>query len=700
MYDLSNTLRFFAVSFITLVLSLFILVSMPMAEVNVTLIDFINNPSFADQFFQIPYAYNSLNITGNILSQNPGHIYSYLNNNTIPYSNFFTPLNQTGTISGSGISASGKKDSLLNTINYYNHYLQNLNTNSTFSRISQSLFQQHFLIPNSMAPFYSGGDTPFNSLSYLGLDNTLYFNFLPFGYLNPWRSQSGNIVNSQNQQPEPEPSYHLFEDLKIFNMGALYASSNEPYRYLFVAEYSVNYTDAKSRYGYHRKYPSIFDLLADPDSFIRIQNQNVSDPVVKYWIDLGADPALFGRNDPNMAALFGKDEFTVDISLPIFADPKLRITKNGTGPPAQFFQDQGALEWEITIEGGDPNEMQNFTLQPLPVDFDDGMPTYLPVDHAASDAIKNFGKPYFQTDRVRMLEAALRNIGVTVWPNIVALDYRPRSSQTENTQKISPSSIKNLNITLRVSNQKDSDEMSFPFIVKNQPVDNHPPVLNLDFDYYYDSSDATEYIIKFIDPDCFIFSLSENPPTDHLSGKPISMDFRKDMDEIVWSVEKIIAPASDDWLQILPGPIFHFNEGYGDIWCIGELAPSESEHISNLILTGDDGRGGIVSFETFALSCNYQYWTWNHPPFLYRNYPDYIKVRSNEEYTLLFDVEDPDGDDLYAVCNIGTIESSPDGPFIWRFTSRASSASYQVKVFFFDCSRGYALASFDLEVIP
>ena len=691
-------MRFLTISFITLILSLFIVVSMSVAQIDVLPMALINNPSFANEFLQIPYAYNPLTPKGDILSQSLGYSYRYPYNNSIPSGSSFTYSSQSAAIPGLGISMYWGKNGLWNTINYYNRYL---NSNSIPFRVSQSLFQQSLPIPNSMAPFYSGGDTPFGGLGSLG--NPLYLSMLTFGYLNPWRSQSGNPVNSQNQQPEPEPSCHLFEDLKIFNMGALYASSNEPYRYLFIAEYSVNNTDAKARYGYYRRYPSIFDLLADPDSFIRIQNQNVSDPVVKYWMDLGANPVLFGHNDPNIAALFGKEEFTVDISLPIFADPKLRMTRNGSGPPAQFLLDQGALDWEITIEGADPNEMQNFTLQPLPLDFDDGMPTYLPADDDTLEAFQNFGKAYFQTDRVRMLEAALRNLGVTVWPNIVALDYRPRSGQASNTQKILPSTIKNLNITLRVSNRKGSDEISFPFIVRDQPVDNHPPVLNrycLEF-VPYESDEATEYLIKFTDPDCFIFSLSENSTTYHMPGKPISLDFRKDMDEMVWSIEKITGSASDEWLQILPGPIIHFNEGYVETWFLWELEPQESEHISNLVLTGDDGRGGSVSSEFPALSCGYQHrHSWNYPPFLHRNYPEYIKVESDEEYTLIFDVEDFDADDLYAACNIGSMEISPDGSFVWRFTSKASSAFYQVKVYFFDCSREYALASFDLEVIP
>ncbi|MGA1795984.1 MAG: hypothetical protein ACMUIL_09010 [bacterium] len=499
------------------------------------------------------------------------------------------------------------------------------------------------------------------------------------------------------------PGYHLFEDLEIFHMGALYAQADAPYRYLFIADYSVNNTDASSRYGYDGTFPSIFDLMADPDSFIRIQNQNVSDPVVKYWIDLGADPALFGRNDPNMAALFGKEEFTVDISLPIFADPNLRMTPNGPGPLARFLLEQGTLDWDMTINGEDPNDMQDFHLQPLPVDFDDGMPTYLPADSVVVDAVLNLDTVYFPTDRVRMLEAALRNIGATVWPNIVALDYRPRSSQAGGSQQAFPT-IKNLNITLRVSNPKDSDEIFVPFIIREGPVDNHPPVLNSDlpkFVYHDGSSEVTAYIIKYIDPDCFIFSLAENPTTDHMPGKPISLDFRKDMDEIVWSIERIIAPASDDWLQILPGPIMQFNEPYVAIWFTGELESAESEYISTMILTGDDGFGGSVSYEFFAFrqaSWGYPGHTWNHPPIVLTDYPKDVTIGSYEEYALLFCVEDPDGDELHAVCTIGTIESTPDGYFMWRHTSKASSASYQVEVFFYDCSGGYASASFDVEV--
>ncbi|NIS50702.1 MAG: hypothetical protein GWN94_06240, partial [Phycisphaerae bacterium] len=54
-------------------------------------------------------------------------------------------------------------------------------------------------------------------------------------------------------------------------------------------------------------------LMLNPANFLLVQDPNdPNDPVVKYWTDMGADPNLFGENDPNIADIFDRDSFIVD----------------------------------------------------------------------------------------------------------------------------------------------------------------------------------------------------------------------------------------------------------------------------------------------------------------------------------------------------------------------------------------------------
>ena len=75
-------------------------------------------------------------------------------------------------------------------------------------------------------------------------------------------------------------------------------------------------------------------------------------------------------------------------------------------------------------------------------------------------------------------------------------------------------------------------------------------------------------------------------------------------------------------------------------------------------------------------------------------------INAGEEFTLGapdFSVEDPDGDEIYASCNIGTCEKDAEGNFIWRFHSD-SPGSYMVEIVFYDIRGGYAVMEFTLEV--
>ncbi|MGA1795344.1 MAG: hypothetical protein ACMUIL_05725 [bacterium] len=77
-------------------------------------------------------------------------------------------------------------------------------------------------------------------------------------------------------------------------------------------------------------------------------------------------------------------------------------------------------------------------------------------------------------------------------------------------------------------------------------------------------------------------------------------------------------------------------------------------------------------------------------------------MKAGEEFILHspnFAVEDPDGDEIYASCNIGSCGRAPDGSFIWKFQSNFPG-SYMVEIIFYDIRGGYAIMEFFLDVKP
>jgi len=300
----------------------------------------------------------------------------------------------------------------------------------------------------------------------------------------------------------------------LFEMGPLYAKISEPYRYLFMADYEVAADAIK-----------LTDLLLNAGkNFIFVEDTNdPNDPVVKYWTDLGADPNKFGKEkDPNISDILDRD-FVVDLNLPIFADPNLRLTASGPGVAAKEIINSGTLEWNATVYGYEAYALPEFLFRPLEVDPYDGMPTYLPANYEAIEILKLTGRPFFRPDFVFILEGALWNAGIQVWPNIAYMDYTPQDDDED------------LIISLEVTNGIESDSRNFTICVVDYPIFNYSPVAQLDIeDPTFYVGMTNEYFVNFVDPDCFIFSMSTPPAATHKPGIPISSNFRTDMEGMIW----------------------------------------------------------------------------------------------------------------------------------------------------------------------
>jgi hypothetical protein len=470
----------------------------------------------------------------------------------------------------------------------------------------------------------------------------------------------------------------------MFEMGPLYAQIFEPYRYLFMADYAgtrefslANPVDPNECIA----CGNITDLMNFPGAFLTdpnaVQDALVADganPAYFYSpLDPNTYPGTDGNGDgvpdtdPNLGVVF-------DPLLPVFADPNLRAG----GSQADIILNQGALTWNATIGGYGSNGIQAFLLEPLPINPYDGLPTYIPDYYDSITTALIWGKPSFPPAVVAALEAALYNMGLSIWPNIVYMDYLPQV-------------FEDLIITIEVTNGLHSDVRTFPISVVNYPVENYPPVLQLDIDdqiFYIGGNPADNaYLINFIDPDCFIFSLAQVPSTTHVISPP-----RDDMSALTWQATLNGLPSYQygPWMNSIIDP------------CTGIISfQPQFEGAYDLVVTGTDNRGASAVGEVtiFAVQCG----TWlNHPPIILGGPTQPVVLRAGEEFILHapnFDVEDPDGDEVYASCNIGSCGRDGDGNFIWRFQTDFPGA-YAVEIIFYDIRGGYAIMEFFVDVKP
>ncbi|MGA1791043.1 MAG: DUF2330 domain-containing protein [bacterium] len=383
--------------------------------------------------------------------------------------------------------------------------------------------------------------------------------------------------------------------VNLFEMGSLYAQIFEPYTYVFTADYTDSGIESHVN-GETFQCNSIQDLMLNPDNFLLVQDPNdPNDPVVRYWTGLGADPNLFGQNDPNMAALFERDSFSVDLSLPIFADPNLRLN----GSMAKHIINQGPLEWKITFNPYIPpnSSIQPFQMGPLDTDPYDGVPTYLPAYYRAIEAARTFYRPNYPPEFVFMLEGALWNANIKKWPNIAALDFTAHY-------------FEDLHLTIEVSNGVHTDVRTFPMSVVNYPVENYSPVLQLDMQGHISPGSENlifyvgergEYMINFIDPDCFIFSQAYNvngqtPASSHVPSNTPGKTPRKDMSYLGWHMNWSPTPDQYGPWPPWPPPWWPDPVQYSGLISLVLI----DEGVYNVIITCSDNKGGTAFAEVTA----------------------------------------------------------------------------------------------------
>jgi len=500
----------------------------------------------------------------------------------------------------------------------------------------------------------------------------------------------------------------------LFKIGPRYAQFYEPYRYLFFADYRancgsgpLNVTDLllMDKNGLLPSY-----MMDHMDHMGMMGNMAYSKPAVAfetdqnviedYWLtDMHADPNYglfdpnaphYGMPDPNISALLGRD-FIVAPHLPIFSDPNVRLDyTTGIKHPAFHPIAKGSninqtFQWNVTVGGIGASGIEFVQLLPLPINPFDGMPTYIPVYDSPRimAAVEGYGTPFFGPQVVTLLEAALYNAGFVFWPGIAYIDFTPYV-------------FEDLILTLEVSNGRTSDFETFPINVVNYPVENYPPYIEDVDNPMFTVGKTSFYAMSVVDPDCMIFSMADPmstgtlPATSHMPAN--YGPFRTDMSDITWQITSNGLPSYQygPWIQSLINPktgVISFN-------------PQFEGHYHALV-TATDAMGAYSAVMLMIIAHTSGTWL-NHPPMIMMDWDNPQIVNAGEELILTtpeIRIMDPDGDEVYYSCNIGSCGKRSNGDFIWTFTTNFPGF-YNVQIIAYDIRGGYAIIHIAVEVKP
>ncbi|MGA1865091.1 MAG: hypothetical protein ACMUHX_08520 [bacterium] len=472
----------------------------------------------------------------------------------------------------------------------------------------------------------------------------------------------------------------------LFEIGPLYAQIFESYRYLFLGDYEAQ-----------GNIPHITDFLLDPTNFITDPNKirdvwindllkqdpnyHIIDPnhtqydpdYINRWMP--GDPN-YGIPDP-VAEIYIKDDFFIDSSLPVFADQNLRIGGNLNSE----LRNHGTLQWNMSIGGYGANAIQALLVQPLPINPYDGMPTYLLTEYMAVPTIEVYGHFHYGPAQCFVLESALWNSGVALWPQVAYMDYTPQY-------------FEDLVVTLEVTNGLISDINTIPISVVNYPVENYAPVTQVNIcARYFIVGQRNECLIFFLDPDCFIFSMAQFqggiPATSHVPMLP-GNTIRTDQDELIFrmTINGYNTYQYGPWIDTIIDP----QSG------LTSFTP-KFEGALHTVVTCTDPYGAVAFGERPIICVSPGTWL-NHPPVITASPQRPEVVRAGEELIITeMNIQDPDGDELYTTCNIGSMGRTADGRFFWTFQSNFPGF-YHVEVMFYDIRGGYAIMRIEVEVKP
>jgi len=264
----------------------------------------------------------------------------------------------------------------------------------------------------------------------------------------------------------------------------------------------------------------------------------------------------------------------------------------------------------------------------------------------------------------------LLSLGFKTWPDIARLSYLPQT-------------IEDITVTVRVQDSNGRTDLeTFPISVTNYPVTNHPPKLENVDEQGIAVGETYRYQMVATDQDWF--------------GPDGS--FIADQLNLTWRATLGGSPAYNygPWSESIINPY------------TGEITfTPQFEGVSHIIVTVTDSRGLSATGYFDILTTSPGTWL-NHPPYIMGDFNDAapLVIKAGQLFILgppMLDFHDPDGDELYYSCNIGSIAVCKDDDGIprayWTFQTELPGF-YVVQITAFDQRGGWTQSEFPIEVQP
>ena len=263
-------------------------------------------------------------------------------------------------------------------------------------------------------------------------------------------------------------------------------------------------------------------------------------------------------------------------------------------------------------------------------------------------------------------QLALAAAGYQAWPAIAVLNIPAGQNQV----------AENIVLTVVASNGLAEDVEALTLITTNYPVTNYPPVIeDVDDQIFYLGQGVQSYQLNATDADSFTFSSA--------------VQFADDLAQHTWTAvlnglpTYAYGPWTDSLIDRQTGLVSFTPEFEGAYEMVVEVADQD----------------GAMAGAGFVIYCVNQ-GTWlNHPPVMLGDWDHPMIGTAGETLTLIFDgIVDPDGEDLYYSCNIGSIGVRGGNP-VWEFQTMYPG-NYLVEIVAYDTRGGYLVIPQEIIISP
>jgi len=263
-----------------------------------------------------------------------------------------------------------------------------------------------------------------------------------------------------------------------------------------------------------------------------------------------------------------------------------------------------------------------------------------------------------------------------------------------------PQTFEDLIITIRVTDPGGLTDMeTFPLSVVNYPVVNHPPYLEeIENDVYLLGTNGGYFEKAFI---CYDQDIEDLPGSTNEPGNIIYhaiINAAPNYQFGPWQEPLIAEPHK---------PVIRFSPQF------------EGVHRISVVATDSRGFSAVTSFTLHVVNPG----TWlNHPPILGEDIDSPQVARAGDVFTIPVEFLDPDNEEIYYSCNIGSITKMEDGfgktpgsstgvtegedrygryvsGAIFHFVSYFPG-TYHIVITAYDIRGGYCTAEFILDVQP